>query len=250
MERTWREQPLLYVESPFIPGAYRGRRPLLRPAPLAEREAYLKRLEKELSARTPPRPFAAVRVGGTASMLPTDGLARLLRGVRRRCCEADCELTLTVSPPTVTSPCLSALAVSGYTRIELDVLSLSGRILEQAGAPFDTETVEDALEMLLDYGCPNVSVRLLYGVQGQTEGQLRDAMFVCASLPGVRHVRLSALDADDTAQYRFCAGYLAREGFEAYAPGRFARRGGEDGYFLRCTAGAPVTGVGTAAVSR
>lgn len=145
------------------------------------------------------------------------------------------ELTLTAAPGSLTSPLLSALAASGYTRIELEALSLSSRVLASVGSPHTVEDVEDALELLMDFRCPSLSVKLLYGTPGQTWGQLRDALFTCAALPAMGHIRLlpwplfrTEQGSDGTELLQKGTAWLEERGFRVYAPGRFALPGKEE----------------------
>ena len=233
-------EQLLYIESPFTTGRYRGQRPQLAVADAQTRAEYLRGLCRVVQALPADARFSAVRMGGISSVLRSDELAHMLAQLRNAHCAPDAELTLTVAPDTITSPYLSAMAAAGYTRLEVPVLTLSERLLAQNGTDWRLESIEDALQMLADYACPNVGVKLWCGLNGQTEGQLRDAMFTCAALPGVRHIRLLQPDGENEAQYRFCAEWLAGAGFSEYAPGRFARAGGEEKYYLLRAAGAKV----------
>ena len=241
-------ESLLYIDSPFTTGHYRGQHPRLTVADPASRAQHLHALAAAVGGLDPDARFAAVRVGGTASVLSGDGLSRLLADVRRTHCDDGAEITLTAAPDTVTSPYLSAAAASGYTRMEVPILTLSDRLLRQTGADWSAETIEDALLMLSDYACPNVSVVLWCGLPEQTQGQLRDALFTCAAVPGVRHIRLLQPDGVNEAQYRFCAEWLSGVGFAQYAPGRFARDGGEDRYYLLRAAGAKVVEISAKSV--
>ena len=136
----------------------------------SQHDAYVDALLAELALE---RAVLADRVetvfvgGGTPTFTQPEAFARLLRALP----EAD-ELTVEANPETVT-PALGRLLVEhGVNRISLGAQSFRPHllsVLERAAGPDD---VRRAVHALRDAGIDNLSLDLLYGIPGQTPGDL------------------------------------------------------------------------------
>jgi len=135
-------------------------------------EAYVERLERELSALAPwvRAPLATVFVGGgTPTLLRPPLLARALRAVRERLGTAPrAEWTVEANPETVSDEVAAVLAASGVTRVSLGAQSFDPRHLKTLERWHDPASVGRAVAHLRAAGIGRVSLDLIFGIPGQS----------------------------------------------------------------------------------
>lgn len=229
--------------------------------PLGEpglRSAYMDALNREISIRgklLEGRNIHSIRVGGgNATTLPVDKLARMLLEFKREQEMApQVELVLSAEPQTLLSSSLSALGMCDYTGIRLKALSATDRLLSSIAAPHTCEELEDCLYMLDAFRCPAIDSVLLYGIPGQTEKDMCDALMVCTALPQCDHVTLRPYkdgSREALAKILCCAEkWLTDKNFISYGNRRFARKGGESIYEISRNNGTDRIGFGLGAVT-
>jgi oxygen-independent coproporphyrinogen-3 oxidase len=107
--------------------------------------------------------------GGTPSLLPPDGVARLIQAIRARFAIApDAEVTLEVNPETVDTRSLVAFREAGITRLSIGIQSQQLRGLRVLGRGHRPETALTAFKAARAVGFDNVSLDLIFGWPGQT----------------------------------------------------------------------------------
>jgi oxygen-independent coproporphyrinogen III oxidase len=105
--------------------------------------------------------------GGTPTFTALPELLRLLDALPR----AE-ELTVEANPETVTAELAAALRSAGVTRVSLGAQTFQPellRVLERGAGPDD---VHRAVRHLRDAGFDNISLDLIYGIPGQSAGDL------------------------------------------------------------------------------
>ena len=135
-------------------------------------EAYVERLERELSAlaRWVRAPLGTVFVGGgTPTLLRPPLLARALSAVRERLGTApDAEWTVEANPETVGDEVAAVLAAAGVTRVSLGAQSFDPRHLRTLERWHDPASVGRAVACLRAAGIGRVSLDLIFGIPGQS----------------------------------------------------------------------------------
>ncbi len=138
--------------------------------------------------------------GGTPTFTASAELGRLLAALPR----AD-EVTVEANPETVTPEVAALLRERGVTRVSLGAQSFQPHllaVLERAAAPAD---VRSAFGLLREAGFDDLSLDLLYGIPGQTEGDLeRDLAEALALRPD--HLSCYELEAKPGTRFTHAHG--------------------------------------------
>jgi oxygen-independent coproporphyrinogen-3 oxidase len=129
-------------------------------------EALLAELELERQRPTPELETVYLG-GGTPSYLEPQALRRLLEGL-----PAAGELSVEANPETVTSGLAELLVEAGVNRVSLGAQSFQPRLLEVLGRHAGPGDIHRAIETLREAGVDNISLDLLYGIPGQSRGDL------------------------------------------------------------------------------
>ena len=204
--------------------------------------------------------------GGTPSVLPLSYLARIADacgGRRYR------EWTVEVNPDDITPEYASGLRELGVNRVSMGVQSLDDGMLRWMNRRHSSDGARKAFRMLREAGFDNISVDIIFGVGGMTDGMLESTVreilewrpeHISAYQLSVeegsalgrmaREGRYTELPDDACAAqyYRIC-GLLAAAGYEHYEisnwalPGRRAIH--NSAYWTR----APYVGLGPGAHS-
>ncbi|MDT0307473.1 radical SAM family heme chaperone HemW [Streptomyces sp. DSM 44917] len=167
------------------------------------REGYAELVEAEIrlarkALGDDPRPASTVFVGGgTPTLLPPDGLARMLDAIRGEFGLApDAEVTTEANPESVTPASLAALREAGFTRISFGMQSARPHVLavlERAHAPGRPEAcVAEARAA----GFEHVNLDLIHGTPGETDADWR-ASLEAAIGAGPDHVSAYSLIVED-----------------------------------------------------
>ena len=181
-------------------------------------DAYADALARELEARAPDlagRALKSVFVGGgTPSLWRPDALGRTLSAIRGAFEQAyeDLEVTVECNPSSLTRKNVALLREAGVDRLSVGVQSLRNPHLRHLGRLHDSER---ALAALADATAemPRVSADLMFGMPGQTPGELCEDIGRIAEA-GVRHVSAYALTIEDNTVF----GSLHRAGRLHVAP--------------------------------
>jgi oxygen-independent coproporphyrinogen-3 oxidase len=181
--------------------------------------------------------------GGTPSLIPADGLARILGAIER----ADgAEVTIECNPDSVEPDQLGVYAAAGVNRLSFGVQSMQPHVLAELGRTHDPAGVARAVRWAKDAGFEHINLDLIYGTPCETIDDWRRTLDGALALepdhvsayaltvePGTplgRDVAAggrSAPDDDDQAdKYEIADDTLGTAGFEWYEISNWARPGG------------------------
>jgi putative oxygen-independent coproporphyrinogen III oxidase len=181
--------------------------------------------------------------GGTPTLLPVDGLARMLDAVAERFGLADgAEVTVEANPESVTAASLAELARRGVTRMSFGMQSAVPHVLAALDRVHRPERVPEVVGWSRDAGLA-VSLDLIYGTPGESAADWRasvEAALNCRPdhvsayalvveegtwLAGrVRRGEIVAPDDDDLAEkYELADELLGEAGFAWYEVSNWAR---------------------------
>jgi oxygen-independent coproporphyrinogen-3 oxidase len=138
--------------------------------------------------------------GGTPTFTDPVALARLLAGLPRAA-----ETTVEANPETVTPGLAALLREHGVNRVSLGAQSLQPHLLETLERRARPEDVRGAVHTLRDAGFDNVSLDLIYGIPGQSTGDLeRDLVEALALEP--EHLSCYELEAKPGTRFTHAYG--------------------------------------------
>ncbi len=150
--------------------------------------------------------------GGTPSLWDSRHVAAVLEDAARRFALApEAEVTLEANPETVTRDSLEAYRSAGVNRLSLGVQSLDAGVLARLGRAHRAPEARAAVEAARDAGFDNVSVDLIFGVEGQTVAEATgDARGLTALGPEHVSAYLLTVDRESLAEETVFARRLAR----------------------------------------
>ena len=138
--------------------------------------------------------------GGTPTFTEPAALARLLA-----CLPAAAEKTVEANPETVTPELAALLREHGVDRVSLGAQSFQPRLLEVLERRARPEHIRSAVATLREAGFDNVSLDLIYGIPGQTVGDLeRDLAAAVALEP--EHLSCYELEAKPGTRFTHAFG--------------------------------------------
>nr|PZN33242.1 MAG: hypothetical protein DIU67_06930 [Actinomycetota bacterium] len=140
---------------------------------LAER--YVEAVVAEIGMSERWRPLESVYLGGgTPSRVAPELLGRVLEALDARHGLAEgVEVSIEVNPEDVDRDLAARLLGVGFNRISFGVQSLDGRVLVGLGRAHTPERALRAVRDARDAGFTSVSVDLIYGTPGETDGSWR-----------------------------------------------------------------------------
>lgn len=107
--------------------------------------------------------------GGTPAMLGAKNLTTLLKEVHKQYNIVSApEITIEMNPESTESKLLASLRKAGCTRLSIGIQSAIDDELKKLGRLHSFTDAKRAVELARDAGYDNVSVDLMYGVEGQT----------------------------------------------------------------------------------
>jgi oxygen-independent coproporphyrinogen-3 oxidase len=211
-------------------------------------ELYLDALEAELAALGEPQPVRTLFIGGgTPSHLCPPQLERLLASLGRWLPLEDGpqrEFSIEANPDTIDPDRVAILADHGVTRVSLGAQSFHPellRVLERCHDPDQVRRAVSCVRRRID----QVSLDLIFGVPGQTEGQWRVDLARALELEPdhlstygltyekgtplwkqrARGALLPLAEEAELAMYALAIDTLEAAGFEHYEISNFARPG-------------------------
>lgn len=246
-------------------------------------ERYADAVLRELSLRLAEWPFLRGRTvesiyigGGTPSLWTPVQLQRVLSGIRAELTVSrDAEISLEANPEIADAGRYGAYAKAGVNRLSLGVQSFDAATLKTLGRSHDAAQAEAAIRMARDGGFSNVSLDLIYGVQGtNVAAAVADAERAVAL--GVEHVSAYALtverdvlaietqfaralrkgelslpgDDESVEMAHGVAAALERGGLRRYETSNFARDGFHSTHNALYWTGGEYLGLGMGAVGR
>ncbi|MEE8602872.1 radical SAM family heme chaperone HemW [Euzebya tangerina] len=139
--------------------------------------------------------------GGTPTYLPPADLSRVLAAVAEALpLDADAEITVEANPETISAEMAQALAAGGVTRVSLGAQSFDDRVLTTLGRWHDPASVETATGRLTEAGISRLSLDLIYGTPGESDGSWQRSLQRVVDL-GVTHVSAYALTVEPNTPY-------------------------------------------------
>jgi oxygen-independent coproporphyrinogen III oxidase len=215
--------------------------------------------------------------GGTPSLLPAEGVGRVVAAAVERWGSAPTEVTLEANPSSRETPDWAGLRAAGVNRISLGIQSLRDIELTALARGQNAAEGQAAFEAARASGFKNVSIDLIYGIPGQSLADWRDGLDRALAL-GPDHLSLYALQLalapdewaapprpgalrwrqrmvlrqDDglaAAQYELAEELLDAAGFEHYELSSWARPGFESRHNSAYWERRPYTGIGAGAHS-
>ncbi len=196
------------------------------------------------AAGVPDRPVATLFLGGgTPTVLPVGGLARMVGGVREHFgLVPGAEITVEANPDSVTRESLAGLAAAGVTRVSFGMQSAVPHVLSVLERTHDPDAVARVAGWAREHGLA-VSLDLIYGTPGESPADWRrslDAALDCGPdhlsayalviedgtrmAARVRRGQLPPTDEDDlAAKYEDADAVLAAAGLHWYEVSNWAR---------------------------
>jgi oxygen-independent coproporphyrinogen-3 oxidase len=201
--------------------------------------------------------------GGTPSCLSPAGTERLMDVLRRNfLAGTGIEVTVEANPESVTAEKARLWKACGVSRVSLGVQSMDNGTLELLGRPHRREGVIAALGILRSAGFDNVNLDLMYGLPGQSSGDVLRDLDDVLSL-GSEHLSLYALgiepnslfyarrmEVDADAQgvlYSAVCRRMSEAGVHQYEVSNFARPGFESRHNTNYWEGGDYAGLGMSA---
>lgn len=232
----------------------------------------------EMDLRPPSGQLATIYFGGgTPSLLPADGVARVVGAAIDRWGTAPIEVTLEANPSSRETPDWSGLRAAGVNRISLGIQSLRDDELRALARGQTAEEGLAAYAAARAAGFENVSIDLIYGIPGQSLTDWRRGLNLALALapdhlslyalqlalvpdewaapprPGaLRWRHRMVLRQDDglaAAQYQLAEELLEAAGFRHYELSSWARPGFESIHNSAYWERRPYTGIGAGAHS-
>lgn len=122
----------------------------------------------------PPRIDTVYFGGGTPSLMPPEELGAILSALRERFeLAGDTEITLEVNPTAAEAGRLGPARELGVNRLSIGCQSFDDRFLRLLGRDHDAAAARSVPRMARALGFENISVDLMFGLPGQTVGDLR-----------------------------------------------------------------------------
>jgi oxygen-independent coproporphyrinogen-3 oxidase len=215
--------------------------------------------------------------GGTPSLLPAEGVGRVVAAAVEQWGSAPTEVTLEANPSSRETPDWAGLRAAGVNRISLGIQSLRDPELATLARGQTADEGQAAFAAVRRAGFDNVSIDLIYGIPGQSLADWRDGLDRALALRP-DHLSLYALQLalapdewaapprrgalrwrqrmvtrqDDglaAAQYELAEELLAAEGMGHYELSSWAWSGFESRHNSAYWERRPYTGVGAGAHS-
>jgi len=202
--------------------------------------------------------------GGTPSLVPADGLMRVLDAIPR---VADAEVTVECNPDSIDRGGLNAYRAAGVTRISLGVQSTQPHVLAALGRTHDRANVARAVDAIHTTNFPTFNLDVIAGTAGESDADfdatLDDVLafdpphvsvYGLSVEPGtplegrVAAGEVAAPDPDEQAdRYLRADARLTGRGLEWYEVSNWARAGHECRHNQGYWAGAHCVAIGAAA---
>ena len=160
----------------------------------AEIPRYVEALLREVALRPASGQLATIYFGGgTPSLLPAEGVARVVDAAIDRWGTAPTEVSLEANPSSREAPDWSGLRAAGVNRISLGIQSLRDRELHALARGQTAEEGLAAYSAVRAAGFDNVSIDLIYGIPGQSLADWRRGLSLALAL-APDHLSLYALE--------------------------------------------------------
>ncbi len=146
--------------------------------------------------------------GGTPSLLPPEDIESLIAHARRLFdCSAVSEITIEANPDDITPEYIEALSRTSVNRLSLGIQSFDDEVLRFMNRRHTAEGAERAVRMLRKAGYNNLSIDIIFGVNGFGDNHLEASLQRAIAL-GVEHISAYHL----TVEERTRLGVMVRKG--------------------------------------
>lgn len=134
--------------------------------------------------------------GGTPSLFPPGDLAEILLALRTTfTLREGAEISLEANPGGLRGDDLKALVHAGFNRISIGAQTFHPGLLKAIGRIHSPEEIDEAVHLAQAAGFSKVNLDLMYGLPGQSEADLEEAVARTVSL-GTGHVSAYALELE------------------------------------------------------
>ena len=243
-------------------------------ASLKLKEAYLKAIEREIDLRKGYLPEDEVHTlyfgGGTPSYLEWEDLKRVVATLEANYSFVPgAERTIELNPEDLTEEKLRGIRDLGFNRLSIGVQSFSDEQLKRINRTHSAQQAREGIELAANMGFDNISMDLIIGLPGQTEGELLDDVEKASRLP-IAHLSVYMLSIDSNTvfehmvkrgefrledeevmaeRYQRVCERLKESGFEHYEISNFARKGLYSRHNMKYWTGGEYLGFGPSASS-
>ena len=192
--------------------------------------------------------------GGTPSLLEPIRIREIMKALDDTFGrERDREVTLEANPGTVDRDLLKGMRAMGVNRLSLGVQSFDDEILKKLGRTHRTVDSLRAFQDAREAGFSNISIDLIFGIEGQTRETWEDSLKKALELEP-EHISLYSLEfmegtvftrrlqegkmketdpEEDRAMYERAVELLKEAGYEHYEISNFAKPGYESRHNLK-----------------
>jgi oxygen-independent coproporphyrinogen-3 oxidase len=178
--------------------------------------------------------------GGTPSMVPAGGLARVLSAIPT---VVEAEVTVECNPDDVTADLIRTYADAGVNRVRVGVQSMASHVLGALGRQHDRGNVERAVQAIRQVGLETFNLDIIYGAAGESRSDWEQTVRAVVALdpphvsayaltvePGTPLAEQPARHPDDDDQadkYELVDELLTAGGLANYEISNWARPGHE-----------------------
>jgi putative oxygen-independent coproporphyrinogen III oxidase len=210
--------------------------------------------------------------GGTPSLLPSAFFQSLLEELARHVhLQEDLEVSCEANPGTVDAAWLREARAAGVTRLSIGVQTFQPRLLSALGRVHAAEDAMRAIAEAQDAGFASVGLDLMYGLPGETMGELEDDLRTAMTFQpqhlsayqltlepgtpmyeGLSESRVTSHESREELalrQMRTVARMLSRSGWPRYEISNFAKHGFECRHNLNYWRYGEYLGLGAGATS-
>ena len=218
-----------------------------------------------------PRDVSSIHFGGgTPSLMSAEDISKTISQIKNLWgLNEACEIAIEANPHDADDAKWKAYREAGINRLSLGVQSFHDPALKLLGRDHDAAQAKAALELAVDI-FPSVSLDIIFGWAGQTQGLLQADLDI-ALASGANHIStyqltieegtafakaeargdIKAVDSDKSADfYELVRDRLIAEGFEHYEVSNFAKPGHRSQHNLAYWQGRDYVGVGPGAHGR
>ncbi len=204
-------------------------------------EDYFLCLEKEIKAVAAENlVFDTVYIGGgTPTAPPNYYLTGLIEKIKN--ITSDCEITVECNPGTVSYDDLKRIKLAGANRLSIGLQTTEEAQLKVLGRIHSLKDFEDCFYNARKAGFENISIDIMFGLQGQTLESLGETLeqavkynsehisCYCLKIEDgtpFAKMHLNLPDDDECADmYDLCVSFLAEHGYNRYEISNFSRNG-------------------------
>ena len=208
--------------------------------------------------------------GGTPGILPAEALGGLIDNIRQQFkVEPHAEITVECNPDDLNITSLKALKAIGVNRLSIGIQSFDDTVLKYMNRAHSNAQTLAAIDAAKSAGFNNITVDLMYGIPGQTEGywQKQLSLFEKLDLPHLSSYCLtiepktvfgkmhktgklkSVSDEQSLFEFQYLSDFLRERNFEHYEISNFARAGFISKHNSAYWLGKPYLGIGPSAHS-